>query len=238
MRQVNECDAASQRGMEGHKIIKAMRLYLDLSQKVVAKRSGITTNTYWKYETQPGFIMKARFCDVCRILKVLHLNPRKFYQGKYDLNAVENRTAKPKRSHKNHEPRKSLQQCAASQHGMEGHKIIKAMRLYLGFSQEVVAKRTGIATETYSSYEKKNGYIMKARFSDVCRILKVLNLDPRKFYHGKYVLNEVGYEVVSKGTSGTPNKQQKRMLRECCPVVYIRGVDKTTGEKIVSNNLR
>ena len=217
MRQVNECAAASQRGMEGHKIIKAMRLYLDLSQKVVAKRSGITTNTYWKYETQPGFIMKARFCDVCRILKVLHLNPRKFYQGKYDLNAVENRTAKPKRSHKNHEPRKSLQQCAASQHGMEGHKIIKAMRLYLGFSQEVVAKRTGIAPETYSRYEKKPGYIMKARFSDVCRILKVLNLDPRKFYHGKYVLNAVGYTAANQ-KSGRMNHVLRKSLQKCCPV--------------------
>ncbi len=217
MRQVNECDAASQRGMEGHKIIKAMRLYLDLSQKVVAKKSGITTNTYWKYETQPGFIMKARFCDVCRILKVLHLNPRKFYQGKYDLNAVENRTSKPKRSYKNHEPRKSLQQCAASQHGMEGHKIIKAMRLYLGFSQEVVAKRTGIATETYSSYEKKTGYIMKARFSDVCRILKVLNLDPRKFYHGKYVLNAVGYTAANQ-KSGRMNHVLRKSLQKCCPV--------------------
>ena len=33
MRQVNECAAASQRGMEGHKIIKAMRLYLGFSQE-------------------------------------------------------------------------------------------------------------------------------------------------------------------------------------------------------------
>ena len=123
---------------------------------------------------------------------------------------------------------------ASSQHGMEGHKIIKAMRLYLGFSQEVVAERSGIAPATYGRYEKEPGYVMKGRFSDVCRILKILHLNPRKIYQGKYVLNE----VVSKGTTGTPNKEQKRMLRECCPVVYIRGVDKETGEKIVSNNLR
>ena len=218
MRQVNECAAASQRGMEGHKIIKAMRLYLDLSQKVVAKRSGITTDTYWKYETQPGFIMKARFCDVCRIHKVLHLNPRKFYQGKYDLSSMEYRAVTTQLARKNHTPGKSLQQCVAvSQHGMEGHKIIKAMRLYLGLSQKVVAKRTGIATETYSSYEKKPGYIMKARFSDVCRILKVLNLDPRKFYHGKYVLNAVGYTAANQ-KSGRMNHVLRRSLQKCCPV--------------------
>ena len=111
MRQVNECAAASQRGMEGHKIIKAMRLYLGFSQEVVAKRSGITTNTYWKYETQPGFIMKARFCDVCRILKVLHLDPRKFYHGKYVLNAVGYRAANQKSGRMNHVLWKSLQKC-------------------------------------------------------------------------------------------------------------------------------
>ena len=59
-----------------------------------------------------------------------------------------------------------------------------------------------------------------------------------KFFMERYELNEVGYEVVSKRTTGTPNKQQKRMLRECCPVVYIQGVDKETGEKILSDSLR
>ena len=111
MRQVNECAAASQRGMEGHKIIKAMRLYLGLSQKVVAKRTGIATETYSSYEKKNGYIMKARFSDVCRILKVLHLNPRKFYQGKYDLSAMEYRAANQKSGRMNHVLRKSLQKC-------------------------------------------------------------------------------------------------------------------------------
>ena len=79
---------------------------------------------------------------------------------------------------------------------------------------------------------------MRMDFERVCKLLELLKLNPNKFFMERYELNEVGYEVVSKGTSDTPNKQQKRMLRECCPVVYIRGVDKTTGEKIVSNNLR
>ncbi len=111
MRQSNGCAASSQHGMEGHKIIKAMRLYLGFSQEVVAERSGIAPATYGRYEKEPGFIMKTRFCDVCRILKILHLNPRKFYQGKYILNAVGYRAANQKSGRMNHVLRKSLQKC-------------------------------------------------------------------------------------------------------------------------------
>ena len=121
---------------------------------------------------------------------------------------------------------------------MEGHLIIKAMRLYLGLSQREVAEKLGLGLSFYQKHENIPGYIMRVDFERVCKLLELLKLNPNKFFMERYELNEVGYEVVSKGTTGTPNKEQKRMLRECCPVVYIRGVDKNTGEKIVSYNLR
>ena len=121
---------------------------------------------------------------------------------------------------------------------MEGHKIIKAMRIYLGMSQREVAEKLGMYLSVYQKYENIPGYVMQANFFRVCKILELMQLNPNKFFMERYELNEVGFEVVSRRTTGEPTNEQKRKLRECCPVVYIRGVDKTTGEKILSANLR
>jgi hypothetical protein len=66
----------------------------------------------------------------------------------------------------------------------------------------------------------------------------LVHLNPNKFFMEKYELNEAGYEVASRGTTAPPKKEQIRRLRECCPVSYVRGVDKDTGEKILSSSLR
>ncbi len=121
---------------------------------------------------------------------------------------------------------------------MEGHKIIKAMRLYLGMSQREAAEKLGIYLSVYQKFENIPGYIMQADFSRVCKILEFLHLNPNKFFMGQYELNEAGYEVVARGTTGTPTNQQKMTLRECCPISYVRGVDKVTGGKILSSSLR
>ena len=121
---------------------------------------------------------------------------------------------------------------------MEGHRIIKAMRLYLGMSQREAAEKLGIYLSVYQKYENIPGYVMHASFSRVCRIMDLLHLNPNKFYMGQYELNEAGYEVASRGTTAPPKKEQIRRLRECCPVSYVRGVDKVTGEKILSSSLR
>ncbi len=81
---------------------------------------------------------------------------------------------------------------------IEGHKVIKAMRLYLGYTQEKVAKKAGISPELYWSYENVPGLFLRGGFSEVCRILKILHLKPRKFYQGKYVLNDTGHKAVSQ----------------------------------------
>jgi transcriptional regulator with XRE-family HTH domain len=112
------------------------------------------------------------------------------------------------------------------------------MRLYLGMSQRELAEKLGIYLSVYKKYENIPGYVMHTNFSRVCRIMELLNLNPNKFFMGQYELNEIGYEVASRGTTAPPKKEQIRRLQECCPVVYIRGVDKTTGEKIVSTYLR
>ena len=79
---------------------------------------------------------------------------------------------------------------------------------------------------------------MHASFSRVCRIMELLHLNPNKFFMGQYELNEAGYEVASRRTTAPPKKEQIRRLRECCPVSYVRGVDRVTGEKILSSSLR
>ena len=70
---------------EAHMIVKAMRLYLGMTQPEVAKKVGVSVGVYLKYENDPGELLKGRFCVVYRILEVVHLNPKKFMQGKYVL---------------------------------------------------------------------------------------------------------------------------------------------------------
>lgn len=70
---------------EAHMIVKAMRIYLGLTQPEVAKKVGISASTYSSYENAPGELLRAPFCVVYKILEVVHLNPKKFMQGKYVL---------------------------------------------------------------------------------------------------------------------------------------------------------
>ncbi len=51
--------------MEGHKIIKAMRIYLGMSQREVAEKLGMYLSVYQKYENIPGYVMQANFFRVC-----------------------------------------------------------------------------------------------------------------------------------------------------------------------------
>ena len=121
---------------------------------------------------------------------------------------------------------------------MEGHKIIKAMRIYLGMSQREAAEKLDIYLSIYQKYENIPGFAMHANFSRVCQIMELLHLNPNKFFMEQYELNEAGYAVTARDTTGAPTNQQKGMLRDCCPVSYVRGVDKSTGEKILSTSLR
>lgn len=73
---------------EAHLIIKAMRIYLGMTQPEIAKKAGISYGLYYQYESSPGKLLKGRFQDVYRILEVLHLNPGKFLQGDYELSKI------------------------------------------------------------------------------------------------------------------------------------------------------
>ena len=106
---------------------------------------------------------------------------------------------------------------AAAQAEMEAHKIIKAMRLYLGMTQEELARKAGISPGLYFRYEKVPGYVLRGKFSEVCKVLKLLRLDPRKFYRGKYILNEAGYKAIVP-RRGRLNFVLQRGLRQSCPV--------------------
>ena len=106
---------------------------------------------------------------------------------------------------------------AASRKQKDAEKIIRAMRLYLGYSQEKVARRVGISSKVYSRYDTEAGYAQKGKLSEVCAILKFLHLNPRKFYQGQYVLNEAGYKAASQRT-GPLNHMLRISLQKCCPV--------------------
>lgn len=100
---------------------------------------------------------------------------------------------------------------------MEAHKVIKAMRIYLGLSQEEIAKKAGISHLLYHRYENEEGKILRGNFSEVCMILKILHLNPRKFYHGEYVLNEAGYKAAAH-RRGRVNFLLRKSVQKCCPV--------------------
>ena len=74
--------------MEANKIVKAMRIYLGLTQAEAAKMVGIPLSIYAKYENIPGFIMKGHFLSVYMLLEILHLHPPKFFEGKYELTEI------------------------------------------------------------------------------------------------------------------------------------------------------
>ena len=98
--------------MEAELIVRAMRLYLDLTQGMVAEKIGITATAYARYEKEPGHIEKDdNYAEVCRILKLLQLDPKKFFQGEYELNEAGYRAASRRRGGINKKLRRSLQQC-------------------------------------------------------------------------------------------------------------------------------
>ena len=113
--------------------------------------------------------------------------------------------------------RRAIDFDAAASKNTEAHKVIKAMRIYLGLSQEEVAKKAGISHLVYYRYEKEAGYILRGGFSEVCMILKILHLNPRKFYQGQYVLNETGYKAVAHG-KGRVSYLLRKSVQKCCPV--------------------
>lgn len=101
---------------------------------------------------------------------------------------------------------------------MEAELIIRAMRLYLNLTQGMIAEMLGITPTAYARYEKEPGHIERnENYTEVCRILAILHLDPKTFFQGKYVLNEAGYRAASRRRGGI-NKQLRKSLQQCCPV--------------------
>ena len=100
---------------------------------------------------------------------------------------------------------------------MEAHKMVKAMRIYLGMTQAEAAKKFGLPLSVYAKYENIPGLIMKCNFLTVYRILAIMHLNPKKFLQGKYELTEIGQQITSRGT-GHITHAQREILRKCRPV--------------------
>ena len=113
---------------------------------------------------------------------------------------------------------------------MEAHKIVKAMRIYLGMSQEEAARKIGIPFSVYAKYENVPGELLKGQFCEVYRILVTMKLNPRKFLEGEYVLSSLGYQVASHGMGPISRVQFKR-LRAYCPVTLKSMEGKENGSK-------
>lgn len=68
-----------------------------------------------------------------------------------------------------------------------------------------------------SKLDQLTGDILRGGFSEVCMILKILHLNPRKFYQEQYILNETGYKTVAHG-KGRVSYMLRRSVQKCCPV--------------------
>lgn len=103
-----------------------------------------------------------------------------------------------------------------AQRRMKADRIIKAMRFYLGLSQATVAERLGVATTAYVRYEQEWEYIFNANYSEACKLLEILQLDPQTFFKGEYELSELGYILTNRRHA--LNKKLRNELQKCCPV--------------------
>ena len=113
---------------------------------------------------------------------------------------------------------------------MEAHKMVKAMRIYLGMTQEEAARKIGISFGVYAKYENVPGELLKGQFCDVYRILVTMKLDPRKFLEGEYVLSSLGYQVASHGIGQLKHVLMKS-VRNCCPVTIKGKEEQQNGSK-------
>lgn len=118
---------------------------------------------------------------------------------------------------------------------MEGNKIIKAMRIHLGMTQTEAAEKIGILLEDYQKYEDCDGYIMNGKFSEVCRIIEVMQLNPQKFYREMYVLEEKTYQEMSLNSLLPPEQQRSDWS---CPVAYLKGRNRNPKAKMLSADLK
>ena len=97
--------------MEANKIVKAMRIYLGLTQAETAKMVGISEDVYQNYENRPGFIMKGHFLSVYMLVEILHLHPQKFFEGKYELTEIGKEITSRGTGPLTQKQRKALQNC-------------------------------------------------------------------------------------------------------------------------------
>jgi transcriptional regulator with XRE-family HTH domain len=97
--------------MEANKIVKAMRIYLGLTQAEAAKMVGISEKVYQNYENRPGFILKGHFLSVYKILEVMYLNPKKFYEEKYELTEIGKEITSRGKGPITQKQRKAMQNC-------------------------------------------------------------------------------------------------------------------------------
>lgn len=111
---------------------------------------------------------------------------------------------------------------------MEANKIVKAMRIYLGLTQAEAARKFGIPLSVYARYENNPGFILKGHFLSIYMLLEDLQLNPKKFFEGKYELTEIGKEITSRGT-GPLTQKQRKALQNCRPV-RIKGKPSSTND--------
>ncbi len=88
-----------------------MRIYLGMTQAEAAHQCGIPLSIYAKYENMPGEILKGHFDAVYRTLVVMHLHPKKFLQGKYELTEIGRKITSRGTGPINRDLREELRKC-------------------------------------------------------------------------------------------------------------------------------
>ena len=73
--------------VQSNTILRDMRVHLGFSQKEVAHCVGIGHSTYQKFERGERSLLTANFGTACAILETLHLDPKKYYDGRCTLSS-------------------------------------------------------------------------------------------------------------------------------------------------------
>lgn len=68
--------------------------------------------------------------------------------------------------------------------------ILRERRIFLGLTQQAVAKRANIPLQSYQRFESGERNIRTASFQMACRVIEALEMNITDFYHNEYVLGE------------------------------------------------
>ena len=143
-------------------LLREQRKKLNLTQKQVAERAGITIRQYQTFEGEERSLLTASFRTAGKILNAVELDAASYYHG--DLAHIEFASVEEK-------------EFAAEQ--------LKTRREALGLTLKEVADRADIVLQQYQKYEGGQRDLRNGTFQTACKVIEALELDITEFFRGK-----------------------------------------------------